>query len=563
MIKARLESLEFVGGVTVPLNADSVVVIVGPNNSGKSAVLAAVRTRLASLETAPSSLVRFSVLRETSIDDILSALSSFKDAHGVFRIPGATVFEHQLKAWWTGGDEVVGPYLTSQILCDLNTRSRLADCDPAPAFESRNPGTASHPFQRMYSDDRLEKKASDIFRAAFKRDLLIHRAASNSIPAYVGERPKVNKEAEEDRLSRSYIDKVEALDRLETQGDGVRSFASIVGRVITESRPIQLIDEPEAFLPPPLAQLIARSILNDSGSRQTLIATHSSDVLRGLLSGGLDRVSVVRLTRPASGAQSNYLEADQVSDLWRDPILRFSNVLDGLFHEGVILTEADADCRFYQALAFESIPESERPSIHYTYSGGKDRLPVVIKALVSLKVPVVTIADFDLLNNDQPLRRIVEAHGGFWADVVEDWSAIKKAVEESSAFTDGARFRKEVITLLDSYGDELAVPKKTLKDIERLSRRASPWDNAKGSGLSVIPTGEATVRANKLLAKLKELGIFVAPSGEMEGFCRSIGGHGPRWVAQVIKDKDLGTDEELAPARAFIQDVNRYLLGKS
>lgn len=563
MIKARLESLEFLGGLQLTLNADSVVVIVGPNNSGKSAVLAAVRTKLAQKETAPSSLVKVSVHRVTTLEDFLSAISSLKDVHGRYVLGGNTYYQQQLKAWWNEESEVIGPYLTSQVLCDLSTRSRLADCDPAPAFDARDPESASHPFQRMYIDDQLEEKASKIFRTAFKRDLLIHRTASKNIPAYVGERPKVNKEEGEDRLSRSYINKVEALDRLEAQGDGVRSFVSIVGRVITESRPIQLIDEPEAFLPPPLAQLISKTILTESRNRQTLIATHSSDVLRGLLSSGVDRISVVRLTRSISGAQTNYLKTEQISQLWRDPILRFSNVLDGLFHDGVILTEADADCRFYQALAFESIPEAERPSIHYTYSGDKDRLPVVIKALVSLKVPVVTIADFDLLNNEQPLRRIVEAHDGVWADVAKDWNAVKKAVEENSTFTDGARFRREVTNLLESYGDQVAVPKETLKQIEKLSRRASPWDNAKGSGLSVIPTGEATVMANSLLATLKALGIFVAPCGEMEGFCRSVGGHGPRWVAQVIKDKDLGTNEELAQARAFVQDVNRYLLGKS
>lgn len=561
MIKAHLSSLQFVDGTVISMKENSVVVIVGPNNSGKSSALAAIRSKLTGQASAPGPLDSISLQKTTTVQQIQSALSPFLDEQGNYQIPGFGYHVSHLKGWWENSGPEVGPYFSTQILCDLTTRSRLADCDPQPSGDIRSTQTLTHPFQKMYRDESLEKRTSEIFRKAFKRDLVVHRGAGSMIPVYVGNRPQV--EDGEDRISLSYLKRVEALDKIELQGDGIRSFASIVSRVITESRPIQLIDEPEAFLPPPQARLLARSILNESTERQTIIATHSSDVLRGLLSEETARLSVVRLMRPLGETRAHHLEASQVTDLWRDPILRFSNVLDGLFHDGVILTEADADCRFYEALSVASVGDEDRPDIHYSYTGGKDRLPVVIRALYALQVPVATLADFDVLNNEQPLKRIVEAHGGAWSDVDADWKIVKKAVEENKNFTDGDSFREKIIKELQTYGNGTVVPKETLKAIEKLTKSASAWSYAKNSGIAAIPPGEPTVAANRLLEKLKKLGIFVAPNGEMEGFCRSISGHGPRWVEAAVTQRNLATDVEFTAARSYVKEINSYLRDKS
>jgi hypothetical protein len=51
------------------------------------------------------------------------------------------------------------------------------------------------------------------------------------------------------------------------------------------------------------------------------------------------------------------------------------------------------------------------------------------------------------------------------------------------------------------------------------------------------------------------IGLWIVPVGELEGFCKSIGGHGPRWVQEVIETKDLATDSELARARSFVANI--------
>lgn len=428
------------------------------------------------------------------------------------------------------------------------------------ALDFRVQFAAEHPFQHMYRDPRLEDRTAELFRRAFKQDMMIHRSAGNVIPGYVGARPKLKRGETRDSLA--YSKKIEELASLERQGDGIRSFVLIVARVITEDRSIQLIDEPEAFLHPPQARLVAEAVAAHGGGRQTIVATHSSDILQGLLSDHAARVSVVRLTRMNGRGTASYLPAARISELWQDPILRFSKVLDGLFHDGVIVTEADADCRFYEAIANASVAADARPDIHYTYSGGKDRIPTVVAALAGLHVPVVTIADFDVLNNDQPLRRIVEAHGATWDTVEADWKAVKLAVESKSAFVGGDEFRREMTSLLKQLPEGEPVPKLVLSKAKALAKRASPWENVKASGLAAVGSGETTVSATRLLGILRSHGIFVAPLGEMEGFCRSIGGHGPRWVEEVLK-RDLASDTELADARRFMQSVVAYLNQKA
>ena len=559
MIEAHIEQIEFQNGTSVALKSNSICVIVGPNNAGKSASLADIKGMLSADNFQPIVIKSIQLRRLTTLEEIRGEYAEYRDASGAYNTPGYGFYEGSLNTWWSIDTHVVGTFLIRRLVSELTTRARLADCDPCPSIDARNSFLPDHPFQHMYYDIDLEAKVSAAFRLAFKQDLVIHRNAGNQIPAYVGKRPVLN--ADEQPLSRAYLDRLQKLDHLESQGDGVRSFASVVGRVLTENRPIQLIDEPEAFLHPPQARIAAEVIASGGGGRQTFIATHSSDILQGLLGNHSARVSVVRLTRHSGGGRAAYLPNAEVAALWSDPILRFSNILDGLFHDGVIVTEADADCRFYEAVASAAIPPADRPDLHFTYSGGKDRLPTVVGALTGLKVPVATIVDFDVLNNDQPLRRIVEAHGGQWSAIQADWTLVKEAVEAKETFLGGDSFRKEMKTLLSGFGGGVAVPKEVLREARKLVRRASPWDSIKSSGLAGIAPGAATQAANRLLATLGRVGVFVAPGGEMEGFCRSIGGHGPRWVADVMT-RDLATDTDLRAAREFIGQVYAYLNSK-
>lgn len=555
--EAHIETIKFADGTVVGLAPDAILVVIGPNNSGKSTTLLEIRNAMAG-ETAKLVIIEeVETRRVTTLKEILAQLAPFDDGNRYVNMPGHGFPLSVVEQWWAYDTKSsMGAFFAEYLISNLSTRARLLDCDPADGFDARAPFSAVHPFQHMFANDEVEQKVSASFRKAFKKDLVVHRTAGQKIPVHVGQRPIP--EAGEDRLSRSYVDRIESMDKLELQGDGVRSLASVVGRVVTDERPIQMIDEPEAFLHPPQARVLAEIVAEEGKERQTIIATHSSDVIKGLLKGASDRVSVVRLRRTAVGARASSLSNNAISALWSDPVLRFSNVMDGLFHDGVIVAEAEADCRFYEAMALASIEADGQLDVHYAYSGGKDKVASIVRALRAADVPVASILDFDVLNNEKPLRNIIEALGGNWSDFEEGWTEIKAAVEDRAAFLGGGKFRADLEAVLRTIAKDEAVPKDALKKIRSLTRNASPWDHIKDGGLYALPKGPATVAAENLLNDLAALGLFVAPFGEMEGFYRNVQPKGIAWVEEVVK-LDLATDAKLHDARSFVGGVYQFL----
>ena len=79
---------------------------------------------------------------------------------------------------------------------------------------------------------------------------------------------------------------------------------------------------------------------------------------------------------------------------------------------------------------------------------------------------------------------------------------------------------------------------------------------------SVTSAGEATgtpatERFQELQALCGKIGLWIVAVGELEGFCKSIPHHGPRWVQKVIELRDLRSDPELEPARKFVREIWR------
>lgn len=95
-----------------------------------------------------------------------------------------------------------------------------------------------------------------------------------------------------------------------------------------------------------------------------------------------------------------------------------------------------------------------------------------------------------------------------------------------------------------------------IKDIRSAISTISKWDALKSSGISAIPAGDATVAFKKLEQILRKNGIYIVPVGELEGFVKEVGGHGPDWVNKVLeKYPDLST-EVYAQVKQFISEMN-------
>lgn len=554
--RAWIDRINFSDGTSLRFTKSDIVLIVGPNNAGKSAALRAMRDKLSQNLRSPV-ISDVALAREGTPDEVIEWLDSFtrkNDAQAldpVFQAFGVGIHVSQVRGFWQQGTAFLQSL--SRFFCHLLTADeRLQAANPAQSIAVvREPPV--HPVHYLLRDDRLEEKLSAQFRKAFGVDLVVNRVAGSQVPLHVGQRPTPAEG--QDRLSYDYVHAVEQLPQLHLQGDGMRSFAGILLYTSVGRESILLIDEPEAFLHPPQARLLGRMLVADKPElRQLFIATHSGDILRGVLDAGSASVRVVRIRRSGEVNRVRQLDNEKIAELWGDPLLRYSNILDGLFHEKVIVCEADSDARFYSAIADAIVEtagtDTRRPDVMFTHCGGKDRLAVVVRALREVDVPVAVAVDFDVLNNDQPLRAIVEAAGGDWAAVQPDWNQVKAAVDSKKAELNAQEVREEIESVLSGVTGT-SFPKAARDAIQKTFRRSSPWATAKEVGKAFVPAGQPTQAYERLLATLHGWGIFVVEVGELESFARSVGNHGPKWVNEVLK-KELSQDPELEAARQYV-----------
>ncbi|MFY0527229.1 TOPRIM nucleotidyl transferase/hydrolase domain-containing protein [Archangium gephyra] len=241
---------------------------------------------------------------------------------------------------------------------------------------------------------------------------------------------------------------------------------------------------------------------------------------------------------------------------WDDPILRFSNTLDSLFHEQVVLCEADGDCRFYAALLEAAQPENTDtriPDVMFTSTGGKHKIPTIAAALASIGIPTRAVVDFDVLNSESPLQQAIAALGGTWTHFQPRWKQVKSGVEKRRPELETTHVQAEIGKIL-SQVNTAVFPSEATKRIQEILKKTSPWDEAKRVGLDAVPAGQERQTAEKLLADLKQLGLFIVERGEMESFDPTVGGHGNAWVAEVLR-KDLRQDPHLEQARRFVREL--------
>jgi hypothetical protein len=374
----------------------------------------------------------------------------------------------------------------------------------------------------------------------------------------VGDKP--SKKAGEDELSKSFVEKLQSsASRLETQGDGMRSFATVLLYVLAaDNHSIQFLDEPEAFLHPPQARLIGEFIANERKSKtQLFIATHSTDVLDGLIASGNNKVRIVRIQRDGDVNRVKELSKEKTAAIAADTLARYSGVFSGIFYMHVIICESDADCLFYSSmLNTKAVTGEQRADVLFIHAAGKHRMAKLAETLRELDVPVSVIADFDILNEEKAFRGLFETLGGDWSTIQDGWRAVKTSVEARKPPLNAEQIAGMIRAELQDISGTSSFPKDREQAIKRIFKTVSPWDDLKRAGRAALPQGQTVQQFDELARLCTQLGLWIVPVGELEGFCRSIdGGHGPGFVEKVLEERDLEADPELADARAFIKAI--------
>lgn len=558
LLRPSVTLLTMSDGTSVTVPRGGVVVFVGPNNAGKSVSLRDIRSHLTTQHTPPLAVTDINVDKDGSDHDLVTWLE--KHCHKTFQHGGdwysrrgsAGSDKNSLIYYWNNGP----PFgtLGEMLVFYATGAGRLNAAQGVSSIDfSREPPTA--PLHYLFLDPELENKISEASVRAFGQPLVLDQYSGTMIYLRLGEAPSPQFEA--GRPSREYQEALRALPALDEQGDGMKSFMGLALNILVSAYPYVLVDEPEAFLHPPQARLLGRLLADDKApDAQVFVATHDSDVLTGLLDSSASDITIVRLVRDGNINRTSQLDPEKVKELWKDPILRYSNILDGLFHEAVVLCEGDADCRFY-ASVLDAIEHDEnrarKPEFLFTHCGGKHRMPTVVEALRAVSVPVRVVADFDVLREKQPLKGIVENLGGNWSSVEADWSVVKAALDSSARAPSVGWVKEKVVELLDSITTP-TLQRGDADKIRGLTRAETDWDKAKRSGKSAVPQGQPTERVERLLSNLREIGLFVVEVGEVERFAPSVGGHGPVWV-NAVHEQGLHADGSLKEARDFVRSV--------
>ena len=547
-----IDTITFKNGVKLQLEKDSIVLFVGANNSGKSMILQEIYNGLAANLGQLSLINNLTVRKEGDFQSFLEKMKPWKRQDN-YLIPGGSYTDQVMKQMW---EEVLQSHdrrIKELFVKYMNTRNRtdLVNSIGSIDFLDQIP---VQPLHILHQDTDKEKMLSRAFFEAFGQELVINHGAGQNIHLHVGVRPEAT--LEHDRVSKEFQLKLRKLPQLAYQGDGMKSFAGILMTLFLTDNSVNLIDEPEAFLHPPQATLLGRMMAKKFGdNNQLLIATHSEHILKGLLESAANRLIVVRLDRQISGTNFHILENKKLREIWSDPILKHSNILNGLFHKKTILCESDSDSQFYNAI-MSAIVQKENlvnPDLLFVNSNGKHRFPVVARALNSLKVPLTIIGDFDFYHDENPIRKLFEEMEGNWEQVKDDFRKVKTSIDNKRPQLQKDELKSQIDEIFIGVSEEV-FPEEKIKRIKDLLKKSSPWTEAKSSGKAYLNAGEATLAFNRLQIKFKEKNIFILELGEIESFDKTIGGHGPSWVNSVL-EKDILENHDLEDARRFVSET--------
>ncbi|WP_313704513.1 AAA family ATPase [Massilia sp.] len=555
------EEITFSDGQALRFEDDEIIVFVGPNNAGKSAALRDLQNWIATPRK--QTVVIDAKTRKTGTqNDLKCYLERYAQKTGDpinFSYGGIGFSIHHSNISWFDQPHdrhPVAPFFTTRVA----TESRINGSDPAGAIALYQT-PPSHPIHLLMMDNTLASSISDLFRRAFGKDLIVFRAGGSQFPLYVGKKP--NLETGEDELAKPYVDKLlrDAVP-LHSQGDGMRSFVTVLLNIlVADNHSIQFLDEPEAFLHPPQARLLGEYIAKNRRARsQLFISTHSTDILDGLLAGSSDKVRIVRIQRAGDVNRVKELSKERTAAISNDTLTQYSGVFKGIFYRHVVITEADSDCLFYSSiLNLPSISGEVRPDVLFIHASGKHRMSRLVETLRSLDVPLSVIADIDILSEENAFRQLYENLGGNWEDIKTAWRTIKTSVESVSPPINASQIKQMILSELESVSGTEKFPRDIERTIKNIFRTVSPWDNVKHAGRSAL-RGSATVsQFNFLWDKCKNLGLWIVPVGELEGFCRSIDArHGPSFVEKVLEERNLETDPELAEVREFVTQIWKF-----
>lgn len=557
----NVSNIHLTNGTSINVPSDGALVIVGPNNSGKTVFIQEISQQI-SIDPRQSPLaVRDIDLQRTGdatevvrwFEECVSEERTYPESGGKFfkGVSGELITRTHIETIWPQQKRLggLGSYLVStqgaSSRLQLITDSNLHDFyDDVP----------SHILQALFMSPDMESRLTRWVREAFGFDVCVNRYG-HELKLLIGKHPDpLPSPPPPPAVIKHYY----SLKRVSDEGDGVKAFIGLLLHVMLSPRKIVIIDEPEAFLHPPQARRLGRLLLEEAPQdRQLIVATHSQDFLQGILEARNRQVKIIRTTRTGDKFRVQIVQPNLIKRAWLDPLLRYSNFLNGLFHTGVILCEGDSDCRFYQAVIDDSLAKEQEPlDLLYTHVNGKARISKGLRQMRDFHVKSAAIVDFDVLNERNTFKSIVEAANGHWEDYKDDFNEIEAAVfAMGRTIKTVGTVRNDLRALLEGYSGGQSMADRLRDEIKTALGPRSQWDVLKKGGIAVLE-GPAIEATRRVLDRLKEIGVFVVPVGVLERWI-PLGVKKQNWLAKVFEeDLHLTASPNL---HQFLSEVLAYI----
>lgn len=526
------------------IEAMPITVFVGPNNSGKSKILSEIQQfcsngqrnvgnkliDLIELEPIPDELI------SEKIESVKLSPTSGQVQQPNHIFVGKRQSRHQvdenffiniLKNPNSQPNQVCAYYLSYNTLI-LNGNNRINLVNQQQAGNLQLPPHTS--FQVLFRNDAKRKEARRIIYDAFEQYLVVD-------PTNMGQlNLRLSSVAPESDMEERGIhaEAVEFHSRampIAQASDGVKAFTGMIIEMIAGDPSILLMDEPEAFLHPSLSFKLGKevsSIMSDSDKR-LFVSTHSPNFIMGCIQSGAP-VNIVRLTYRNGDATARILPNEDILKLMRNPLLRSTGVLSGLFYEFVIVTESDADRAFYQEINDRLLKYTSGkgiPNCLFLHAQNKQTVKTIVKPLRELGIPVAGIVDIDILKEG----------GLVWSSFLDSGSIPE--IERSALATTRQALKRK----FEDSG----------KDMKR------------DGGINILENGDREALQN-LFDKLADYGLFVVPNGELESWLKSLRatGHGPNWLVEIFEKmgEDPSSADYLKPTDndvwSFIESISKW-----
>ncbi|HEY0025949.1 MAG TPA: ATP-binding protein [Longimicrobium sp.] len=400
--------------------------------------------------------------------------------------------------------DIICQDLLSLFTLRLDGQTRLALTQPQAAG-GRHANPTNH-LGVLFRDDEARERIRDITSDAFGLFFVIDPGSGNQFHVRMSERPPLDDDEEQagDDRARAFHGRAHPMTEM---SDGIRAFTGLTAALLSADYRIMLVDEPEAFLHPPLSRKLGKRLTQLAAERgaTVLAATHSPDFVMGCVTAG-QAVNIVRLTYRKGMASARLLAAHQLEAMMRDPLLRSTGVLGALFHEGAIVCEADADRVYYAEINERLLAHRGGGADGCVFLNAQNKQTVrrIVRPLREMGLPAAAILDLDLLKGREDFRDLMNAAfvpSVFW----EPWEDIRKRLQQkmnNAHYKDGGIYRL---------------------------------------------AGEPRREFEELLANLSEYGIFLVPAGELECWMPElgVGGHGPEWLTQVFQKMGMDPSDDV------------------